>query len=132
MKTELEEAAEKYIRNDASEEARIAIPLLVNKCVEHFSHIFIAGAKWEQENSNVNALHFEIDALKRLVKVLEHQQERMYSEEDMREAWKEGNTPKHKCLANGLDKICSCANAVHCSHKERVDFVEWFQKFKKK
>jgi hypothetical protein len=82
-KETLEEAAEKYIRNDASEEARIAIPLLVNKCVEHLSHIFIAGAKWEKENSNVNALHFEIDALKRLVKVLEHQQERMYSEEDM-------------------------------------------------
>ena len=103
---ELEEAAEEFIRNDASEEARIAIPLLVNKCVEHFSHIFIAGAKWQQE--------------------------RMYSEEDLRDAWKEGNTPKHKCLANGLDKICSCANAVHCSHKERVDFEDWFQQFKKK
>jgi putative cell wall-binding protein len=44
---------------------------------------FKDGAKWQQENSNVNALHFEIDALKRLVKVLEHQQERMYSKEEV-------------------------------------------------
>jgi hypothetical protein len=44
---------------------------------------FIEGAKYQAENSNVNALNFEIDALKRLVKVLEHQQEKMYSEEDM-------------------------------------------------
>jgi hypothetical protein len=38
------------------------------------------GAKWQQENSNVNALDFEIDSLKREIKVLRHQQERMYSE----------------------------------------------------
>jgi hypothetical protein len=50
---------------------------------EMYQKGFIAGAKWEKENSNVNALHFEIDALKRLVKVLEHQQERTYSEEQV-------------------------------------------------
>jgi hypothetical protein len=54
---------------------------------EEYRDIWIEGAKWEQENSNVNTLHFEIDALKRLVKTLEHQQERMYSEEDMLKCW---------------------------------------------
>ena len=51
---------------------------------------FIAGAKWEKENSNVNALHFEIDALKREIEILKHQQERMYSEEDMRLSFETG------------------------------------------
>jgi hypothetical protein len=52
------------------------------------------------KNSNVNALNFEIDALKRLVKVLEHQQERMYSEEDMEHyadyIWKSSNDNRYK------------------------------------
>jgi len=71
-KETLEEAAENYVRNE---------PDATLKLISKYS--FKDGAKWEKENSNVNALHFEIDALKRLVKVLEHQQERIYSEEDM-------------------------------------------------
>lgn len=40
----------------------------------------------QQENSNINALHFEIDALKREIKVFKHQQEQdknKYSEEEV-------------------------------------------------
>jgi hypothetical protein len=42
--------------------------------------IFISGAKWQQQNSNVNALHFEIDFLKREIEVLKHQQEKTIEE----------------------------------------------------
>ena len=47
---------------------------------------FKEGAKWQQENTNINALNFEIEALKKEIKVLKHQQEqdkKMYSEEEM-------------------------------------------------
>ena len=47
------------------------------------SDIIDTLTKWQQQNSNVNALHFEIDSLKREIKVLKHQQERSYSEEDL-------------------------------------------------
>ena len=33
------------------------------------------GVKWEQDNSNINALDFEIDSLKRNIKLLKYQQE---------------------------------------------------------
>jgi len=49
---------------------------------------FVAGAKWQQENTNINALNFEIDALKREIKVLKHQQEQdknKYSEEEVQD-----------------------------------------------
>ena len=36
---------------------------------------FELGAKWQQENSNINALDFEIDSLKREIKVLKYQKE---------------------------------------------------------
>ena len=52
---------------------------------------FYDGAKWQQENSNINALHFEIDSLKREIKVFKHQQEQdknKYSEEDVIELLK--------------------------------------------
>lgn len=60
----LEEAADKYSKKS-------------NTYVFQESHKrdFIAGAKWQQENSNINALYFEIDALKREIKSLKHQQE---------------------------------------------------------
>lgn len=45
------------------------------------------GAKWQQQNSNVNALHFEIDSLKREIKVLKHQQEKSYNKEDMMKSY---------------------------------------------
>jgi acetolactate synthase regulatory subunit len=39
------------------------------------------GVKWEQQNSNINALDFEIDSLKREIKVLKHQQEKLCDSE---------------------------------------------------
>ena len=57
-------------------------------------NIFFKGAKWQQDNSNINALNFEIDALKKQIELLKYQQERMYSEEDMKEAFSMGRTGK--------------------------------------
>jgi hypothetical protein len=64
----LEEAMESYLDSP--------LPHSYKRAVEF-------GAKWQQENSNINALDFEIDALKREIKVLKHQQERSYSEEEV-------------------------------------------------
>jgi len=44
---------------------------------------FLTGAKWQQENTNINALNFEIDALKKQIKLLEHNQQIMYNKEDV-------------------------------------------------
>ncbi|MEI6882224.1 MAG: hypothetical protein WCK82_12955 [Bacteroidota bacterium] len=77
---------------------------------------FIEGAKWEQENSNVNALHFEIDALKRLVKVLEHQQERSYSEEE---------------VVNLIEDWTKMAEGLNLNFPSGK-FEKWFEQFKKK
>jgi hypothetical protein len=43
----------------------------------------------KQENTNINALNFEIDALKKEIKVLKHQKEQMYSEEEVKEIFKQ-------------------------------------------
>ena len=44
-------------------------------CSQELREAFIEGAKWQQENTNINALNFEIDALKREIKALNHQKE---------------------------------------------------------
>ena len=44
---------------------------------------FINGAKWQQENSNTNALDFEIKALKSLIQDMDATIKSKYSEEDM-------------------------------------------------
>lgn len=73
------------------------------------------GAKWQQENSNINALDFEIDSLKREIKVLRHQQERSYSEEEVIQ------------LLNDYHKTAfAYTRASSASPKE------WFEQFKKK
>jgi len=77
-KETLEEAAEKDF--NILQKENLIVP---DNHIWPFKLGYLKGAKWQQENSNVNALHFEIDALKRLVKVLEHQQERTYSEEQV-------------------------------------------------
>ena len=66
------------------------------------------GVNWHEELSNINALNFEIDALKREVEVLNHQLKGMYNEEDMLQIvnftigqWissDERNEPDHKEL----------------------------------
>lgn len=42
---------------------------------------FVKGFKVQQDNSNINALDFEIDALKKQIKVLKHQQEKLCDSE---------------------------------------------------
>jgi hypothetical protein len=85
MKQEtIEEAAEIFVNNRftkqiCGDESYPDILASRSSIVE--SHILFA--KWQQENSNINALDFEIDALKREIKVLKHQQERSYSEEEV-------------------------------------------------
>ena len=41
------------------------------------------GAKWQQENSNINALEFEIAALKSIIQDMDATVKSKYSEEDM-------------------------------------------------
>ena len=97
----LEEVAENYAKQfDYAEDSSPQID-------------FMEGAKWQEENSNVNALDFEIDSLKREIKVLKHQQERSYSEEDMRKAY---------CRGYGAIVRSSLNDC----------FYEWFEQFKKK
>jgi hypothetical protein len=70
------------------------------------------GAKWQQENTNINALNFEIDALKKEIKVLKHQQEQdknKFSEEDLREAFIEG----YKQRAEKSDLIFDNASRMY-------------------
>ena len=115
-KETLEEAAKEYVK---SKWGSIFLYPEIEKS-------FIEGAKWQQENSNVNALHFEIDALKRLVKVLEHQQERMYSEEDMIAF---GEWMKILPLTvSGF--VIKDKNIVIKKTKELLKY--WFENFKKK
>ena len=68
---------------------------------------FFEGAKWMQDNSNINALDFEIDALKREIKVLKHIQERMYSEDEV-------------------------LILLRKAHFVEQNIEEWFEQFKKK
>ena len=87
---------------------------------------FIEGAKWQQYNSNINALDFEIDALKREIKVLKYQQQISYSEEDMIEF---GEWMKILPLTiSGF--VIKDTNIVIKTTKELLKY--WFEKFKKK
>ena len=109
----LEEAAERL--------AKIHCDVRVNTNTTEFQiqQLIIKGAKWEQENSNVNALHFEIDALKRLVKVLEHQQERSYSEEEVYELLLKHQSAYRSAVRNTSPLDWS------------FDIKQWFEQFKK-
>jgi hypothetical protein len=77
MKETLEEAAEMYIQSKNPQ------------WTPYHKRSFKDGAEWQAENSNINALHFEIDALKREIEILKHQPERMYSEEEVIEITKQ-------------------------------------------
>ena len=48
----------------------------------------IEGINWERENSNINALDFEIDSLKKEIKLLKFQQEESYSIKEIKDAVK--------------------------------------------
>ncbi len=102
--TTIEEAAEKYIADDNN---------------NRYYDDFIAGAKWQQENSNINALYFEIDALKREIKSLKHQQEQYknkFSEEYIIEILME-----YDYLLVNEGKLNSVGN-----------IKKWFEQFKNK
>lgn len=73
---------------------------------------FKEGAKWQQDNSNINALNFEIDALKKQIELLKYQQERMYSEEEV------------------LDLLCA-RNIEFNLYEGRDKVEEWFNQFRK-
>jgi hypothetical protein len=73
----LEEAKRNYLNKCVREQR------LTGYCDEDFEN----GAKWHEQNSNINALNFEIDALKKQIKLLEHNQQIMYNEEDMRKMY---------------------------------------------
>ena len=113
---ELEEAAESYAKPFENRFWVVAT--------------FKEGAKWEQDNSNINALNFEIDALKRLVKVLEHQQERMYSEEDMSEAHFQGWVTRERF--DDLSPDIIYPQGLDYEEKREYAFNLWLDKYKKK
>jgi hypothetical protein len=92
MKETLEEAAEKYVRNEHDDTLK-----LISK------YSFKDGAKWQAE--------------------------RMYSEEDLREAWENGWEKGR----NGETKMTSS----HPKWFEQImlrnrTFTKWFEQFKKK
>lgn len=76
----------------------------------------------QQENSNINALDFEINALKREIKVFKHQQEqdkKMYSEEEVLEMLEDYDREF---------KLDTFAYTNPCSFTVK----EWFETVKKK
>jgi hypothetical protein len=80
---------------------------------------FEQGAKWQQENSNENALEFEIKALKSLIQDMDATIKSKYSEEDLKSAFKVGFS-----IGYGSD--------VHAIDEKNITCNEWFEKFKKK
>ena len=80
--------------------------------------IAIIGAEWQKDNYNINALDFEIDSLKRQIKVLKHQQEKSYTE---KEVYK---------LINDFSFDWNYNYRGELNTKEYL--VEWFNKNKKK
>jgi predicted CopG family antitoxin len=86
------------------------------------SDIIDTLTKWQQQNSNVNALHFEIDSLKREIKVLKHQQERSYSEEEVKIMY------RSLWVGNCFDFDTSYEMETNFEH----DFNLWFEQFKNK
>ena len=113
MKKEtLEEVAERLFpfTKDDSENRIITIKRL----------FWVDGAKWQQENSNINALHFEIDSLKREIKVFKHQQERSYSEEDL-----------ISLLEFNYKKETNQLGTLRKDYSQKI-IKEWFEQFKKK
>ena len=107
----LEEATERY-----AEIYRCPATNDNEYCRHDIISAFNKGAKWQQKNSNINALDFEIDALKREIKVLKHQQERKersYSEEEVLVLLQKYATQDNKYVAE-------------------FPILEWFEQFKKK
>jgi hypothetical protein len=84
---------------------------------------WIAGAKWQQENTNVNALNFEIDSLKRQVEALKHQKEQMYSEEEFLSFGK-------SCFYKGFEK--SEKDDANCYTAFREEIGSIIEQFKNK
>jgi hypothetical protein len=97
MKEEtLEEALSEHIKD-------IKYPTLI-QCAEF-------GAKWQKENSNINALEFEIKALKSLIQDMDATIKSKYSEEEV------------------LDLLQNFANDLS---DNVINIKFWFEKFKNK
>jgi hypothetical protein len=92
----LKEAKERYLDSPLPHSYRLAVEF---------------GAKWQQENSNINALEFEIAALKSLIQDMDATIKSKYSEEEVLELLQD--------FANDLsDNV--------------INIKFWFNKFKKK
>jgi hypothetical protein len=99
---------------------------------EKYRYDFIEGAKWQQEQDNKElgmwklAVEKQEARCKALNGVISDLQERMYSEEDMREAFKSGRMVKNykaEWEETYSDEMTSC---------KYVDFNKWFEQSKKK
>jgi hypothetical protein len=128
---ELEEAAEVFVDNRFTKQIcgnEFYPDIYASKEAIVESHILFT--KWQAENFNVNALNFEIDALKRLVKVLEHQQEKSYSEEDMSEAHFQGWVTRERF--DDLSPDIIYPQGLDYEEKREYAFNLWLDKYKKK
>lgn len=72
-----EEAAEKRYPEDGS------FVVMDIDIAEYQQFAFIEGAKWYEENTNINALEFEIAALKSLIQDMDATIKSKYSEEEV-------------------------------------------------
>jgi len=106
----LKEASEKRYPEDGS------FVVMDIDIAEYQQFAFIEGGKWYEENSNINALEFEIAALKSIIQDMDATIKSKYSEEDMIEAFESGTV-----------------NQLNFSNKKQYqNAIEWFEKFKKK
>jgi len=80
---------------------------------------FEQGAKWQKYNFNINALEFEIKALKSLIQDMDATIKSKYNEEDLKSAFKVGFSIGYGSPVNGLDS------------KDETCEV-WLNQFKKK
>jgi hypothetical protein len=90
-----------------------------NQDVEMYSFVggFNKGSKWQQENSNVDVLEFEIATLKSLITDMDTTIKSKYSEEEVK--------------SFALQAVCFIGGNWDSSNLMKK-FNEWFEQFKKK
>jgi hypothetical protein len=116
---------------------------------------FIQGAKWQQENSNANALNFEIDALKREIEVLKHNQDSNFTvkyiksemEFQIERMAKLGINTTGQCFEQMVTSLILLAERSYSEEEvlnilykhtedllagKKLTLEEWFEQFKKK
>jgi hypothetical protein len=121
MKTELEEAAERYVKSDLKKTPLYGM----------FNDTFIEGAKWQQEQDNKELAMWKLAVEKQEARctalrgvISDLQDKKMYNEEDMRETvnWEavyEESLSMQKCSNAGfLSKINELKEQIKTMYSE--------------